>query len=61
MIDCGIPFLDLHPGEDAGVVREAIQRVLTRGWFILGPEVDAFESEFASMPSPSATGRTPSR
>ena len=28
-------------------MREAIQRVLTRGWFILGPEVDAFESEFA--------------
>jgi dTDP-3-amino-3,4,6-trideoxy-alpha-D-glucose transaminase len=42
-----IPFVDLHPGEDAPAVREAIERVVTRGWFILGPEVDAFESEFA--------------
>ena len=47
MIGHGIPFLDLHPGEDTGAVREAIQRVITRGWFILGPEVDAFEAEFA--------------
>jgi len=47
VIGHGIPFLDLHPNEDASVIREAIQRVLTRGWFILGPEVDAFEAEFA--------------
>lgn len=47
MIGHGVPFLDLHLDEDASVVREAIQRVLTRGWFILGPEVDAFEEEFA--------------
>ena len=25
-----------------------MQRVLDRGWYILGPEVAAFESEFAS-------------
>ena len=43
-----IPFIDLRPGDDAAVVREAIDRVITRGWFVLGPEVDAFESEFAS-------------
>ena len=43
-----IPFLDLRPGEDAAAVREAIDRVITRGWFVLGPEVEAFESEFAS-------------
>lgn len=42
-----IPFLQLTPGEDAGVVREAIDRVVTRGWFVLGPELDAFEREFA--------------
>ena len=43
-----IPFMALTPGEDANAVREAIDRVITRGWFILGPEVEAFESEFAS-------------
>jgi dTDP-4-amino-4,6-dideoxygalactose transaminase len=37
----------LTPGEDAGAVRDAIDRVITRGWFILGPEVEAFEAEFA--------------
>jgi dTDP-3-amino-3,4,6-trideoxy-alpha-D-glucose transaminase len=43
-----IPFLQLTPGEDATVVRAAIERVVTRGWFVLGPELDAFEQEFAS-------------
>jgi dTDP-3-amino-3,4,6-trideoxy-alpha-D-glucose transaminase len=53
-----IPFLSLAPssaGAAAGAadndgqdVREAIDRVISRGWFVLGPEVDAFESEFAS-------------
>ena len=43
-----IPFLSLVPGEDAQDVRAAIERVITRGWFILGPELDAFESEFAA-------------
>jgi dTDP-3-amino-3,4,6-trideoxy-alpha-D-glucose transaminase len=47
VIGRGVPFIDLHPGEDAPAVHEAIQRVLTRGWFILGPEVEAFEEEFA--------------
>ncbi len=42
-----IPFIDLTPGEDEAAVREAIDRVLRRGWFILGPEVEAFEAEFA--------------
>ena len=42
-----IPFNDLHPGEDAADVQAAIQRVIDRGWFILGPEVEAFEAEFA--------------
>jgi dTDP-4-amino-4,6-dideoxygalactose transaminase len=43
-----IPFLQLKPGEDAAAVREAIDRVLARGWFVLGPELEAFESEFAA-------------
>ncbi len=43
-----IPFIDLRPGEDDAAVRAAIDRVLARGWFVLGPEVDAFEQEFAA-------------
>jgi dTDP-4-amino-4,6-dideoxygalactose transaminase len=42
-----IPFLDLKPGVDAADVRAAIERVVERGWFVLGPELDAFEKEFA--------------
>jgi dTDP-4-amino-4,6-dideoxygalactose transaminase len=42
-----IPFLQLTPGEDAPAVRTAIDRVVTRGWFVLGPELEAFETEFA--------------
>jgi dTDP-3-amino-3,4,6-trideoxy-alpha-D-glucose transaminase len=43
-----IPFASLVPGEDADDVRRAIDRVIARGWFILGPEVAAFEQEFAA-------------
>ena len=43
-----IPFIDLRPGEDDASVRAAIERVITSGWFILGPEVEAFEAEFAA-------------
>jgi len=43
-----IPFIDLRPGEDEAAVRAAIHRVLGRGWFVLGPEVEAFEHEFAA-------------
>lgn len=42
-----IPFLDLKPGPDAADIRTAIERVIARGWFVLGPELDAFEREFA--------------
>jgi dTDP-4-amino-4,6-dideoxygalactose transaminase len=42
-----IPFLQLTPGEDAPAVRAAIDRVIARGWFVLGPELEAFENEFA--------------
>lgn len=42
-----IPFVDLRPHEDAADVRAAIDRVIARGWFVLGPEVETFEREFA--------------
>jgi dTDP-3-amino-3,4,6-trideoxy-alpha-D-glucose transaminase len=43
-IPCSAPA----PREDAASVRAAVDRVLASGWFILGPEVDAFEAEFAA-------------
>jgi dTDP-3-amino-3,4,6-trideoxy-alpha-D-glucose transaminase len=43
-----IPFLSLKPGEDAADVRAAMERVVSRGWFVLGPELEAFEQEFAT-------------
>ena len=33
----------------AAELRAALERVLARGWFILGPEVEAFEQEFAQV------------
>jgi dTDP-4-amino-4,6-dideoxygalactose transaminase len=36
------------PREDGADVRAAIARVVSSGWFILGPEVEAFEAEFAA-------------
>lgn len=50
-----IPFLQLTPGEDAEAVREGIDRVIARGWFVLGPELEAFEREFSAMCSASHT------
>jgi dTDP-4-amino-4,6-dideoxygalactose transaminase len=43
-----VPFNALAPGDDAPAVRAAIDRVIASGWFILGPEVEAFEAEFAA-------------
>jgi dTDP-4-amino-4,6-dideoxygalactose transaminase len=40
--------MSLVPGPDAADVRAAIDRVIQRGWFVLGPEVEAFEAEFAA-------------
>src|SRR5687768_4640983 len=52
-----VPFLDLHLAEDADAVRDAIARVVDRAWFVLGPEVDAFEQEFAAASgAPHAVG-----
>jgi dTDP-3-amino-3,4,6-trideoxy-alpha-D-glucose transaminase len=44
-----VPFLQLTPGEDAQAVRDAISRVVQRGWFVLGPELRGFEEEFAAV------------
>jgi dTDP-4-amino-4,6-dideoxygalactose transaminase len=44
-----VRFNDLHLGDDAADIRAAINRVLDSGWFVLGPEVDAFETEFAVL------------
>ena len=43
-----IPCSSPAPGEDAVAVRAAVDRVIASGWFILGPEVEAFEGEFAA-------------
>ena len=44
-----IPFLALRPrGDDETDVRAAIARVIDSGWFVLGPEVERFEHEFAA-------------
>ena len=40
--------MSLTPGPDAEAVAQAIARVVARGWFVLGPEVEAFEEEFAA-------------
>lgn len=45
-----IPFLDLCAAyaEIEGDVREAMERVLASGRYLLGPELEAFEEEFAA-------------
>jgi dTDP-4-amino-4,6-dideoxygalactose transaminase len=43
-----VRFNALVPTEDSRAVYGAIHRVIESGWFILGPEVEAFETEFAS-------------
>jgi dTDP-4-amino-4,6-dideoxygalactose transaminase len=46
-----VPFLELRPGylELKSEIDEAVARVLDSGWYILGPEVEAFEAEFAEF------------
>lgn len=44
-----IRFNALTPGEDAPAVDGAVRRVIDRGWFILGPEVEGFERELAAV------------
>jgi dTDP-4-amino-4,6-dideoxygalactose transaminase len=52
-----VPFVDLKAGIAAmrGELDAAIARVVDSGWFILGPEVEAFERELATaLDSPEA-------
>ena len=42
-----VPFMRLVPGDDRQAIDAAIRRVVERGWYVLGPEVDAFERDFA--------------
>ena len=42
-----VPFGSPAPREDGPDVRSAIERVVNSGWYVLGPEVSAFEAEFA--------------
>jgi dTDP-4-amino-4,6-dideoxygalactose transaminase len=52
-----VPFLDLHLTDEADAVRDAIARVIDRAWFVLGPEVESFEREFAAASgAPHAVG-----
>jgi dTDP-4-amino-4,6-dideoxygalactose transaminase len=43
-----IPFVALGLADDRAAVDAAIRRVVDSGWYVLGPEVDAFEAEFAA-------------
>jgi len=45
-----IPINDLKRHHDplANELADAVKRVMSRGWYILGPEVEAFEAEFAT-------------
>jgi dTDP-4-amino-4,6-dideoxygalactose transaminase len=45
-----VPFLDLGAAyhELKSEIDTAVQRVLGSGWYILGPEVEAFEAEWAA-------------
>lgn len=43
-----LPFVDLRCDAADPELRAAIDRVLARGWFVLGPEVEALEAEFAA-------------
>ncbi|MGE0462233.1 MAG: DegT/DnrJ/EryC1/StrS family aminotransferase [Vicinamibacterales bacterium] len=43
-----VPFNALAPGEDRADIDAAIRRVIDSGWFVLGPEVEGFEAEFAA-------------
>ena len=43
-----IPFGSPAPREDGAAIRAAITRVVDSGWYVLGPEVAAFEAAFAA-------------
>jgi dTDP-4-amino-4,6-dideoxygalactose transaminase len=49
-MDARIPFCDLSRALAPlrGEIEEAVRRVLDRGWFLRGPETEAFENEWAA-------------
>jgi dTDP-3-amino-3,4,6-trideoxy-alpha-D-glucose transaminase len=49
-LEARVPFNDLKPVQAllAGALGAAAQRVLASGWYILGPELEAFEADFAA-------------
>jgi aminotransferase EvaB len=54
-----VPFNDLGRGAAAsrGDLLDAVTRVLDSGWYVLGPEHDAFEAELAAyLGAPAAVG-----
>jgi dTDP-4-amino-4,6-dideoxygalactose transaminase len=48
--DIAVPYLDLRRQHElaATPITEAVLRVTRSGWYVLGPEVEAFEAEFAA-------------
>jgi dTDP-4-amino-4,6-dideoxygalactose transaminase len=48
MTSTRIPFMNLHPAEESDEIQAAVARVVASGWYVLGPEVEAFEREFAA-------------
>lgn len=52
-----VPFLDLHASMEP--IREeldaAYQRVMAHGWFVRGPELEAFENEYSAFNRVQAT------
>ena len=46
--DIRVPFNMLRLGDERAAIDAAIARVVDSGWFVLGPEVSAFEAEFAT-------------
>ena len=42
-----VRFMHLAPAEDGPAVEAAVRRVIDRGWYVLGPEVEPFEQAFA--------------
>jgi dTDP-4-amino-4,6-dideoxygalactose transaminase len=50
-VNKSVPFLDLRAAQQAlaAELSQATERVLNSGYYILGPETEAFESEFAAF------------
>lgn len=51
LADKAVPFINLSAQHEslAAELQGAVSRVMESGWFILGPEVEAFEREFAPV------------